>query len=59
MIIKLVSTQSLDLELYPETNGRPWTIFDTAECNSYEKRYIESLKENKKAGLINYEIIEK
>lgn len=59
MIVKLISTQSFDLELYPETNGRPWIIFDTAKYNSYEKQCIKSLEENKKAGLIDYEIIEK
>lgn len=59
MIVKIISTQSIDFELYPETNGRPWVIFNTAKYNNDDKKCIKSLDENKKAGLIDYEIIEK
>lgn len=58
MIIKEISTQSIDLELYPETNGRPWAIVDTSKMGNYADKYIDSLKTNKAFGLVDFVILE-
>ena len=59
MIIKIISTQSIDLKSYLENNGRPYKIIDTQYMpKTYIKTYLKYLKINAAAGLLKYEVLE-
>lgn len=59
MIIKIISTQTIDLKNYPENNGRPFILVNTKEMTeTYLKSYLKYLKINASAGLLKYKIIE-
>lgn len=59
MIIKIISTQSIDFENYPENNGRPYKITNTKDMpKTYIKTYLKYLKINVLNGLLKYEVLE-
>lgn len=59
MLIKVISTQSYDKELYPETKGKPYHITDCSNMSKIEFAiYLDGLKVNKAFGLVDFEILE-
>ena len=59
MIIKAISTQSIDFGNYGDNGGRPYATVNIDDIpTTYQAQYIKSLKRNKSAGLLDFKILE-